>query len=66
MLSSLKVADVVERLGPGVVGEEPLTSALSQLKADASFRVIGDMPVSQLLRLLGLGQAEAVEEIPVV
>ena len=65
MLSSLKVADVVERLGPVVAGEESLTSALSSLKADASFRVIGDMPVSPLLRLLGLGQAEPVEEIPV-
>ncbi|MBK7895871.1 MAG: hypothetical protein IPJ90_13540 [Anaerolineaceae bacterium] len=65
MLSSLKVADLVERLGPVVAGEESLTRALSGLKADASFRVIGDLPVSPLLRLLGLGQAEPVEEIPV-
>lgn len=65
MLSSLKVADVVERLGPVVAGEESLTQALGSLKADASFRVIGDMPVSPLLRLLGLEQGEAVEEIPV-
>ncbi|GJM40571.1 MAG: hypothetical protein DHS20C20_08530 [Ardenticatenaceae bacterium] len=65
MLSSLKVADVVERLGPVVSGEESLTEALASLKADASFRVIGDMPVSPLLRLLGLGQNEELEEIPV-
>ena len=32
MLSSLKVADVVERLGPVVAGEESLTSALSSMK----------------------------------
>ncbi|WP_420627300.1 SPFH domain-containing protein [Candidatus Leptofilum sp.] len=65
MLSSLKVADVVERLVPVVAGEESLTSALSNLKADASFRVIGDMPVSPLLRLLGLEQGEVVEDIAV-
>jgi hypothetical protein len=65
MLSSLKVADVVERLSPVVAGEESLAKALNSLKADASFRVIGDMPVSPLLRLLGLGQSEAVEEIAI-
>jgi hypothetical protein len=68
MLSSLKVADVIERLGPVVAGEESLTTALSTLKSDASFRVIGEMPISPLLRLLGLAQSEpveGVEEIPV-
>jgi hypothetical protein len=65
MLSSLKVADVVERLGPVVAGQESLTTALTTLKADASFRMIGDLPISPLLRLLGLGQDAPVEEIPV-
>jgi hypothetical protein len=51
-----------------VAGQETLTSALNSLKADASFRVIGDMPVSPLLRLLGIGQnseASLVEDVPV-
>lgn len=68
MLSSLKVADVVERLGPVVAGEESLAQALNSLKANASFRVIGDMPVSPLLRLLGLeqkGPVSVVEDVPI-
>ncbi|WP_420641986.1 hypothetical protein [Candidatus Leptofilum sp.] len=66
MLSSLKVADVVERLGSVVAGEESLTSALTSLKADASFRVIGEMPINPLLRLLGMGQHEAEDEIAIM
>ncbi|MCP4363132.1 MAG: hypothetical protein GY796_34455 [Chloroflexi bacterium] len=55
MLSSLKVSDAVERLGAMVSGQEDLAMALNTLKEDASFRVIGNMPISPLLQLLGLG-----------
>ena len=67
VLSSLKVADIVERLGPVVAGQENLVTALNNIKEDASFRVIGDMPISPILRVLGLdnGKTEAVEEIEV-
>ena len=65
MLSSLKVADLMTTMGDIVRGDSDLVGALQGLRQDANFRVIGDMPVSPLLRLLGLGQAEPVEEIPV-
>ena len=67
VLSSLKVADIIERLGPVVAGQENLVSALNNIKEDASFRVIGDMPISPILRVLGLenGKETAVEEIEV-
>lgn len=67
VLSSLKVADIVERLGSVVAGEENLVTALNNIKEDASFRVIGDMPISPILRILGLdnGKAEVVEEITI-
>ncbi len=60
MLSSLKVNDVVEQLGTVVSGDASLTEAVTQLKTDATFRVIGDMPVQPFLKLLGVS-GEAVE-----
>ncbi len=54
ILSSLKVNDVVARLTPVVSGDEDLTGALTQLKEDATLRMIGDMPVSPLLEMLGV------------
>jgi hypothetical protein len=56
VLSGLRVADVVERLGPVVSGQENLVTALNQLKEDATFRVIGDLPLNGLLKMIGLGQ----------
>lgn len=55
MMSSLKVNDVVEQLGPVVNGDATLADALNQIKSDASFRVIGDMPVQPFLKFLGVG-----------
>ena len=70
--SSLKVADVVERLGAMVAGEEDLVTALNTLKNDATFRMVGDMPVSPVLSMLGVGgngkaveTAEPIMDIPV-
>ncbi len=62
MFSSLRIADLVERLVPVVAGQEDLTAALNQLREDATFRVVGDLPVMPLLKLLGV-QAPEAEEI---
>ena len=54
MISSLSVNDVVEKLAPVVSGEANLMGALTNLKQNASFRVIGDMPVAPILNLMGV------------
>jgi hypothetical protein len=54
ILSSLKVADLVERLGPVLEGKEDLTTALTHIKNDANFRVIGELPVAPLLKAVGI------------
>jgi hypothetical protein len=59
MFSSLKVSDLVERLEPVIAGHEDLASALSNIKEDASFRMVGDIPVKPLLSILGLNFNEA-------
>jgi hypothetical protein len=53
VFSSLKVSDLVDRLEPVVAGDEDLASALDGLREDASFRVVGDLPVGPILSLLG-------------
>lgn len=54
VFSSLKIGDLVERLAPVVAGDESLTTALSNLRDDASFRVVGDLPVKPILSMLGI------------
>ncbi len=54
LFSSLKLADVVERLTPVVAGQEDLVTALSNIKEDATFRMVGDLPIAPLFRLLGI------------
>ena len=54
MFASLKVADLLERLAPVIAGQEELTTALEALRTDGSFRMVGDLPVAPLLKLLGL------------
>ncbi|MEZ4681228.1 MAG: hypothetical protein R2932_44140 [Caldilineaceae bacterium] len=56
MLSSLKVSDFMETLGEVVSGQSDLVEALQDLRQDANFRVIGDLPVSALFGMLGLHQ----------
>ena len=66
VFSSLKISDLAERLGPVVAGREDLASALSNIKEDANFRVVGDLPVKPLLSFLGIDfdkGAEAEESI---
>lgn len=67
VMSTLKVADIVERLGPVVSGQENLVKALDNLRQDANFRVLGDLPIKPLLGLLGLTEppAAGVQDIPV-
>jgi hypothetical protein len=38
-----------------VAGEEDLVTALNTLKNDATFRMVGDMPVGPVLNMLGVG-----------
>ena len=59
MFSSLKVADLVEHMTPVVAGQEDLASALSGLKSDANFRVVGDLPIGPFLKLLGFDLPES-------
>jgi hypothetical protein len=54
IFSSLKLADLMERLMPVVAGQEDAVTALNHLKSDANFRVVGNLPVAPLFRLLGL------------
>ncbi len=54
MFSSLRVADLVDRLQPVVAGHEDLSTALTRLKENVNFRVVGDLPLAPLLRLLGI------------
>ncbi len=54
MFSSLKIADLVDRLDPVLAGREDLATALNNLRTDANFRVVGDLPVKPLLRFFGL------------
>ena len=65
VLSSLTLADVFERLAPVVAGQENLVTALEHIRQDASFRLLGDLPVKPLLGLLGIqnGAAAEIEDI---
>ena len=54
MFSGLKVLDLMDRLTPVVAGQEDLVTALNNIKEDASFRMVGDIPVIQFLQFLGL------------
>ena len=62
MFSSLKIADLVERLRPVITGREDLAAALTHLKDDANFRMVGDLPIKPLLRFLGLDTNTAPPE----
>ncbi|MEM7333468.1 MAG: SPFH domain-containing protein [Chloroflexota bacterium] len=68
VFSSLKVTDVVDKLGTVVAGQDDLVTALDNIRKDASFRMVGDMPIGPILKMLGLGSGgddTAVEEITV-
>jgi hypothetical protein len=54
ILAGMNVADLVEEAGKVFSGEVELTEALENLRADTSFRVLGNLPVIPLLRSLGL------------
>ncbi len=59
MFTSLKLVDLLDHLVPVLDGREDLLTALGALREDANFRVVGDMPVAPLLRLLGVKAPEA-------
>lgn len=57
MFSSLKVSDLVDRLGPVISGQEDLVTALNNIKQDANFRMVGDLPIGPILRMFGMDTA---------
>lgn len=59
VLAGMTVADLFAHLQSVVTGREDILEALDKLQADASFRVIGDLPVEPFLQMLGIGSAEA-------
>jgi len=61
MISSLKVTDLVDRLGPVIAGQEDLVTALTSLRQDARFRMVGNLPVAPLLKLVGINLPESTE-----
>ena len=63
LFSSLKLADLIERLTPVVAGREDLVTALTNIKEDATFRVVGDLPIAPLFRLLGIELPKPGEEV---
>jgi hypothetical protein len=54
VFSSLKLSDLVDRLGPVVAGQQDLADALSKLRNDANFRVVGDVPIGPLMNFFGI------------
>lgn len=54
ILAGMNVADLVEEAEKLFRGEVDLTEALENLRADSSFRILGNLPVMPLLRSLGL------------
>ena len=66
MMTSLKIADLVERLAPLVAGDESLATSLNKLRQDTAFRLVSDLPVGPVLDLLGVTQEGLSEETAVV
>ncbi len=62
VFSSLKVSDMVDRLTPVIAGKEDLASSLDQLRQDANFRVVGDLPVVPILKLFGINLGDGKKQ----
>lgn len=54
-LTSMKVSDLVNELGPVVAGDKTLAEGLQKLKAHANFRMFANWDLSQILPFLGMG-----------
>ncbi len=63
VFSSLKIKDVVDRLGSVIGGDEDMVTALNNIKQDATFRMVGDFPIGPLMTMLGLKET-AVSDTP--
>ena len=62
VFSSLKVSDMVDRLTPVIAGKEDLATSLDQLRQDANFRVVGDLPVVPILKLFGINLGDGKKQ----
>jgi len=63
MHSTLKVTDLVDRVGAIISGDETMVTALNNLRQDANFRMVGDMPVKPFLNMLGFSPGEGNQDI---
>lgn len=64
MFASLTVADLTERLLDVANGDSNLVEAIHGLRADSNFRVVGNIPVVELLGQL-FGSGQTVDSAPV-
>ena len=62
VFSSLKVSDMVDRLTPVIAGKEDLATSLDQLRQDANFRVVGDLPIVPILKLFGINLGDGKKQ----
>lgn len=64
VFASLTVADLVERLSAVANGDSDLSAALDGLRQDSNFRVVGNLPVVELLgQLLGRLRSTPAEDL---
>ncbi|MCK9365537.1 MAG: SPFH domain-containing protein [Syntrophales bacterium] len=63
IFSTLTVEALMEALVPVVSGQKDLVSALQQIKDDANFRVIADMPVAPILKKIGLSPEKSDDAV---
>ncbi len=64
VFASLTVADLVERLSAVANGDSDLSAALNGLRQDSNFRVVGNLPVVELLgQLLGRLRSTPTEDL---
>ena len=64
LFASLTVADLVERLSAVANGDSDLRAALHGLRQDSNFRVVGNLPVLELLgQLLGSMRNDPTDDV---
>ena len=61
VFASLTVADALDRLQGVVSGEQDVVTAIQKLRDDANFRMVGNIPVGQILGVFLGGGGEATQ-----
>lgn len=60
MLGTMTVRDLTAAVAPLITGKKDLSQTLAELKEDTNFRMIGSLPVSGIMSLLGLSKNDNV------